>query len=105
MVGVKEKSCLFALRHLSPTVNPLNDKSSWLSMVLPKSHKDMQSIPFKLSEKAVKSELLHGGASKIRPKKPIYIYIYTPPKFKMEPENDGFQKESPFPGTSFQVPC
>ena len=23
----------------------------------------------------------------------------------MEPENDGFQKESPFPGTSFQVPC
>ena len=29
----------------------------------------------------------------------------TPPKFKMEPENDGFQKESPFPGTSFQVPC
>jgi len=29
----------------------------------------------------------------------------TPPKFNMEPENDGFQKESPFPGTSFQVPC
>ena len=27
------------------------------------------------------------------------------PKFNMEPENDGFQKESPFPGTSFQVPC
>ena len=23
----------------------------------------------------------------------------------MEPENDCFQKESPFPGTSFQVPC
>ena len=22
----------------------------------------------------------------------------------MEPENDSFQKESPFPGTSFQVP-
>ena len=30
---------------------------------------------------------------------------FTPPKFNMEPENDGFQKESPFPGTSFQVPC
>ena len=30
--------------------------------------------------------------------------IYSP-KFNMEPENDGFQKESPFPGTSFQVPC
>ena len=30
---------------------------------------------------------------------------HTPPKFNMEPENDGFQKESPFPGTSFQVPC
>ena len=29
----------------------------------------------------------------------------TPTKFNMEPENDGFQKESPFPGTSFQVPC
>ena len=29
----------------------------------------------------------------------------TPPKFNMEPENDGFQKESPFPGTSFQVLC
>ena len=29
----------------------------------------------------------------------------TPPKFNMKPENDGFQKESPFPGTSFQVPC
>ena len=28
-----------------------------------------------------------------------------PPKFNMEPENDGFQKESPFPGTSFQIPC
>ena len=28
----------------------------------------------------------------------------TPPKFNMEPENDGFQKESPFPATSFQVP-
>ena len=29
----------------------------------------------------------------------------TPPKFNMEPENDGFQKASLFPGTSFQVPC
>ena len=29
----------------------------------------------------------------------------TPAKFNMEPENDGFQIESPFPGTSFQVPC
>ena len=35
-----------------------------------------------------------------------HIHFYgTPPKFNMEPENDGFQKESPFPGTSFQVPC
>ena len=23
----------------------------------------------------------------------------------MEPENDGSQKESPFPGVDFQVPC
>ena len=29
----------------------------------------------------------------------------TPPKFNMEPENDGFQKESPFPMADFQVPC
>ena len=27
----------------------------------------------------------------------------TPPKFNMEPENDGFQKESPFPVVDFQV--
>ena len=35
----------------------------------------------------------------------VGILQSTPPKFNMEPENDGFQKESPFPGTSFQVPC
>ncbi len=29
----------------------------------------------------------------------------TPQKFNMEPENDGFQKESPFPVVDFQVPC
>ena len=29
----------------------------------------------------------------------------TPQKFNMESENDGFQKESPFPGANFQVPC
>ena len=28
--------------------------------------------------------------------------LYTPPKFNMEPENDGFQKESPFPGVDFR---
>ena len=33
------------------------------------------------------------------------IIEHTPPKFNMEPENDGFQKESPFPGADFQVPC
>jgi len=27
----------------------------------------------------------------------------THPKFNMEPENDGVEKESPFPVTSFQV--
>ena len=31
--------------------------------------------------------------------------INTPPKFNMEPENDGFQKEAPFAGFDFQVPC
>ena len=33
------------------------------------------------------------------------MFHVTPMKFNMEPENDGDQKESPFPGTSFQVPC
>ena len=36
---------------------------------------------------------------------PNHLPNYTPPKFNMEPENDGFQKESPFPGINFQVPC
>ena len=30
---------------------------------------------------------------------------HTPPKTNMEPEKDGFQKESPLPGVHFQVPC
>ena len=34
----------------------------------------------------------------------LYHLKDTPPKFNMEPENDGFQKESPFPGVDFQVP-
>ena len=29
----------------------------------------------------------------------------TPLKFNMEPENNSFQIDFPFPGTSFQVPC
>ena len=29
----------------------------------------------------------------------------TPPKYNIEPENDGFQKESPFELVDFQVPC
>ena len=28
-----------------------------------------------------------------------------PKKFNMEPEDDGLQKESPFLGADFQVPC
>ena len=35
-------------------------------------------------------------------KQPI---LGTPPKFNMEPENDGFQREYPFPWADFQVPC
>ena len=31
--------------------------------------------------------------------------MFTPLKFNMEPEHDGFQKESPFPGADVQVPC
>ena len=31
--------------------------------------------------------------------------MVTPPKTNMEPEKDGFQKESPFAGVHFQVPC
>ena len=36
---------------------------------------------------------------KVRPKS--NLVINTPPKLNMEPENDGFQKESPFPGFDF----
>ena len=35
----------------------------------------------------------------------VGFFLDTPPKFNMEPENDGFQKESPFPRGYFQVPC
>ena len=36
----------------------------------------------------------------------IYIYIlYNSPKFHMEPENDCFQRELSFLGTSFWIPC
>ena len=30
---------------------------------------------------------------------------HTPPKLNMEPENDSFQKESPFPEANFRVSC
>jgi len=46
---------------------------------------------------------VHPGNSTCQQKK--MLVKCTPPKFNMEPENDGFPKESPFPGTSFQVPC
>ena len=36
----------------------------------------------------------------------IHVCLWsTPPKFNMEPEDHGFQKDFPFPGTYFQVPC
>ena len=38
----------------------------------------------------------------ISTKMPVYC---TLPKFNMEPENDGFHLESPFPWADFQVPC
>ena len=34
-----------------------------------------------------------------------YIYIYTPPKINIEPENDGLEDDFPFPGVYSQVPC
>ena len=30
---------------------------------------------------------------------------YTPPKINIEPENDGLEDVSPFPGVYSQVPC
>ena len=38
---------------------------------------------------------------KIIPLQSIHIKDDTPPKFNMEPENDGFQMDFPFPGTYF----
>ena len=34
-----------------------------------------------------------------------WFRVYTPPKTNIEPENNGFQMDFPFPGTYFQVPC
>ena len=34
-----------------------------------------------------------------------YITAYTLPKFNMEPQKAGFQKDSPIQGCHFQVPC
>ena len=31
--------------------------------------------------------------------------VVTPPKINMEPENDGLEDVSPFPGVYSQVPC
>ena len=37
---------------------------------------------------------------------PVGARCTVPPlKYNKEPENDGFQKESPFPGADFQVQC
>ena len=36
---------------------------------------------------------------------PPYTRRDTPQKFNMEPEDDGFQKESPLQGGHFQVLC
>ena len=36
--------------------------------------------------------------------RPKWLFA-TPVKFNMKPKNDAFQKESPFPGVDFQVPC
>ena len=38
-------------------------------------------------------------------KKTLDLMRCTPPKFNMEPENNGFQTDFPFPGTYFRVPC
>ena len=35
----------------------------------------------------------------------LFFFGKHPQKFNMEPENDGLQKESPFLGADFQVPC
>ena len=48
--------------------------------------------------------------TKRTPKKVGFVVkaLHTPPKlskFHTESENDGFQKESPFLGVDFQVPC
>ena len=45
------------------------------------------------------------GTGKWVPLIVVYPLNNTPPKFNMEPEDDGFQKESPFPLVDFQVPC
>ena len=36
---------------------------------------------------------------------PCWIYVYTPQKINMEPENTPLQKENHFPNHHFQVLC
>ena len=35
----------------------------------------------------------------------VYIYMITPPRMNIEPENDGLEDDFPFPGVYSQVSC
>ena len=35
----------------------------------------------------------------------VYFSCFTPPKINIEPENDGLEDVSPFPGVYCQGPC
>ena len=49
---------------------------------------------------------LHPFSGKFQQKNQLpFKWGYTPPKINIEPENDGLEDYSPFPGVYSQVPC
>ena len=65
---------------------------------------DWGCVPFALASAKESLQVRSQGQS-IRLSRAISCTSCTPRKFNMEPENNGFQMDFPFPGTYFQVPC
>ena len=52
-----------------------------------------------------KGPVVGGVFDDVPPFIPEVFLWYTPPKINIEPENDGLEDVSPFPGVYSQVPC